>query len=192
MNSTEKKSVLFISCGIFKDELEYLLREKKLDGEIVFLDAALHVNFDRLKEKLVGALEEYRGSTDNLKVVYGYCHPEMQEIMENYEAKKIRAGNCLEAMLGAEELKRLSSEAKTFFLSAGWINNWEKLFAQGKKDFDFDFESMFDTYQRIVVLDTGIIPLDEEKMRRFSEFTRLPIERKAITLDYFLKLVQSI
>lgn len=192
MNSTEKKSVLFISCGIFKDELEYLFREKKLDGEIVFLDAALHVNFDRLKEKLVGALQEHRGSTDNLKVVYGSCHPEMQEIMESYNAKKIQAGNCLEAMLGTEELKRLSSGPKTFFLSAGWINHWEDMFVQGEKDFGFDFETMFASYQRIVVLDTGIIPLDEEKMRKFSEFTRLPIERKAITLDYFLKLVQSI
>jgi hypothetical protein len=116
----------------------------------------------------------------------------MDQILERYGAKKIAAGNCLEAMVGPEEMRRLNAEAKTFFLSAGWVNNWERMFEMGKEDFNFDFKSMFGQYQRIMVFDTGIIPVDEEKIRKFSEFTGLPVVRKTMTLDYFLGLIKNI
>jgi len=187
-----EESVIFISCGIFKEELEYLVREKGLDWEILFLDAALHVNFDKLKDKLVEALEKCRKTGKEIKVIYGHCHPDIQEILERYGAKRIAAGNCLEAMVGADEVRRLNSEAVAFFLSAGWVNNWEKMFTLGKEDFDFDFKTMFLNYKRIIVFDTGVIPIDEEKVKRFSDFTGLPVERRMITLDRLLALIKSI
>ncbi|MCK4986360.1 MAG: DUF1638 domain-containing protein, partial [Desulfobacterales bacterium] len=88
-----KQAVIFISCGIFKEELEYLLREKGLDWKILYLEAALHVNFDRLKTALVEALEENHKEGAELKVLYGHCHPQIMEILERYDAKKIDAGN---------------------------------------------------------------------------------------------------
>jgi len=188
----DNKSVIFISCGIFREELEYLIREKGLGWDILFLDAALHVNFDRLKDKLVEALEKCRKEGKEIKVIYGHCHPEIQEILGQYGAQRIAAGNCLEAMVGAEEVARLNSEAITFFLSAGWVNNWEKMFTLGKEDFDFDFKTMFLHYKRIVVFDTGVIPIDEEKVKRFSEFTGLPVERRMITLDRLLGLIKAV
>jgi hypothetical protein len=66
------------------------------------------------------------------------------------------------------------------------------MFETGKKDFGYDFRSMFEHYKRILVFDTGVIPLDEERMQRFSEFTGLPVERMHITLDHFLGLVKSL
>ncbi|HXX58114.1 MAG TPA: DUF1638 domain-containing protein [Thermodesulfovibrionales bacterium] len=187
-----EKSVIFISCGIFREELEYLVREKGLDWNILFLDAALHVNFDRLKENLVDALEKQAGKGVDLKVVYGHCHPEISEILKRYGAKRLAAGNCLEAMVGPDEVFRLNAEATSFFLSAGWVNNWEKMFEVGKEDFDFDFKLMFEHYKRIIVFDTGIIPIDEEKVAKFSEFTGLPVERRHITLDHLQRLISSI
>jgi len=185
----DKKSVLYISCGIFKEELEYLVREKSLDVKIIFLDAALHVNFDRLKERLVRALEEQPKESTALKVLYGHCHPEIGEIVERYGAKKIDVLNCLEAIVGREEIRKIDSEAKTFFLTAGWVNNWEGMFALGKKDFNFDFSSMFSQYKRVMVFDTGVIPIDEEKVEQFRKLTNLPVERRRISLDHLLKLV---
>ncbi len=181
----------FISCGIFQEELEYLLRDKGLDWKIIYLEAALHVNFDRLKEALIEALEENKKTGTELKVLYGHCHPEIMAILEQYDAEKIQAGNCLEALVGPEEIMRLNNEGTAFFLSAGWVNNWEKMFALGRKDFDFDFKTMFDGYKRIIVFDTGIIPIDEAKVEKFSKFTNLPVERKPITLDYFFNLIES-
>ena len=101
-----KKAIIFISCGIFREELEYLLKEKGLDWNIIYLEAALHVNFDRLKKALVEALEENQKAGIELKVLYGHCHPEIMAILEKYDAKKIEAGNCLEALVGPEEIRR--------------------------------------------------------------------------------------
>lgn len=186
------KTAVFISCGIFREEILQLAREGRFVGHVTFLDAALHVSFDKLKSRLEAALEEARAGGTAPRVLYGQCHPEMTEIIERFGARKLAAGNCLEAMVGAGEVARLNAEAKSFFLSAGWVNNWEEIFATGRADSAFDFRSMFDGYRRIVVFDTAIIPLDEEKIRAFSAFTGLPVERKAITLDYFLGLVGSL
>ena len=187
--SMEKKSVLFISCGIFKEELEYLVREKALDLKVLFLDAALHVNFDRLKERLVRTLEEQHKEGTELKVLYGHCHPEIMEIVKRYGAKKIDAANCLEAIVGREEIRRIDAEAKTFFLTVGWVNNWESMFALGKKDFPLDLSSMFSQYKRVIVFDTGVIPIDEDKVEQFSKLTNLPVERRRVSLDHLLGLI---
>jgi hypothetical protein len=183
--------VVYISCGIFREELEYLVRERGLDWKVIFLDAALHVNFDRLKAKLVETLEGNKKPGVEIRVIYGYCHPEMSEILDQHGAKKIKAANCLEAMVGPEELEKLDSEAKSFYLTVGWANNWEKMFAVGKEDFNFDFKSFFSSYKRIVVFDTGIVPVDEAKVAMFSKFTSLPVERKRISLDRLYNLISS-
>jgi hypothetical protein len=187
-----KKSVVYISCGIFREELEYLAREKKLDLKVLFLDAALHVNFDRLKERLIQALEDQRKEGTELKVLYGHCHPEILEIVKRYGAKKINVTNCLEAIVGREAIRKIDAEAKTFFLTAGWVNNWESMFALGQKDFHFDFGSMFDQYKRVVLFDTGVIPIDQKKVEQFSRLTKLPVERRRISLDHLLELITCI
>ncbi len=189
---SSEKTVLFISCGIFKEEIEYLIKSQGLEWNVVFLDAALHVHFDKLKAELVRALEKYQGDDKELKVLYGHCHPDIMEILEGYGAKKLNAGNCLEAMVGREEVERLNAEGTAFFLSAGWVENWEKMFEAGKDDFDFDFTTMFTNYERIVVFDTGVIPIDEDKIKAFSEFTKLPVVKKTISLDHLQALIDKI
>ncbi len=182
---------LIISCGIFKAELEYLLKEEEINAEVLFLDAALHVNFDRLKSRLVQALEESKERGAEIRVFYGYCHPDMLKIMEQYGAKKIDAVNCIEAIAGREEVRTINAEAKTFFLTAGWINNWENIFAAGKADFNLDFSSMFKDYRRVIVFDAGVIPIDESKVEQFSRYTGLPVERRKISLDHLLNFLTA-
>jgi hypothetical protein len=186
------KQNVFISCGIFKAELEYLAVEKALDMDIVFLDAALHVNFDRLKARLVQALEENPECGSQIKIIYGNCHPEMQRIVDRYSARKIKAINCIEAIVGADEIKQIDKEAKSFFLTAGWVNNWENIFAAGTADFNFDFRTLFGDYKRIILFDAKVIPIDEGKVEQFSKFTGLPVERRQISLDRLLKLIKNI
>jgi len=182
---------MLVSCGIFREEIEFLVRQKGLSADVIFLDAALHVNFDKLKSRLTEALGKCRQAGREVKVVYGHCHPEMIEILELGGAKRIMAGNCLEAFVGAEEIARLDKEAKTFFLTSGWVNNWEAMFKMGEEDFSFDFREMFKSYKRIIVFDIGVVPIDEEKVGLFSEFTRLPVQRRSITLDHFLRILTA-
>ena len=180
-----------ISCGIFKAELEYLTKTKAVDASILFLDPALHVNFDKLKARLVQALEENKDRQGGIRVFYGNCHPEMLKLMERYGAKKIEAVNCIEAIVGREEVRKIDAEAKSFFLTAGWINNFESIFAAGTADFDFDFSTLFKDYKRVVVFDAGVVPIDEQKVEQFARFTGLPVERRTINLDRLLSFLMD-
>ncbi|NJD56685.1 MAG: DUF1638 domain-containing protein [Nitrospirae bacterium] len=188
----KKKDTIFISCGIFQEELRHLAKEGLFSGKVMFLDAALHINFDKLKAHLEQALAEAQAAGAELKVIYGHCHPDMDDILARSGAKKIAAGNCIEAFIGREEIARLDAEAKTFFLTAGWVNNFENIFSAGLEEFGFDFSSMFGQYKRIVVFDTGIVPIDEEKVEKFSKFTGLPVERKPITLNHLVALIEEV
>ncbi len=185
-------ATVFISCGIFRAELEHLAGAGLFGHNVIFLDAALHVNFDKLQDRLTKTLEQARTSGTELKIIYGHCHPDMIEMLDRYGAKKLGAGNCIEAIAGKEQIAKLDAEAKSFFLTAGWVNNYENIFAAGEEDFGMDFSSMFSGYQRIIVFETGVIPIDEEKVREFSLFTGLPVERISITLDHFLELIRKI
>jgi hypothetical protein len=185
-------SGVIISCGIFRQEIESLARERGFSKDVVFLDASLHVNFDKLKARLTGALEKYGKGSRKVKVLYGHCHPEMTEIIARYGAKRIEAGNCLEAIAGAEEIARIDREAKTFFLTSGWVNNWEAMFRLGEEDFNFDFRKMFSSYKRIIVFDIRGIPVDEEKVRKLSDYAKLPVERRSMTLDHFRKVISAL
>jgi hypothetical protein len=66
------------------------------------------------------------------------------------------------------------------------------MFALGKEEFHVDFSSMFGQYKRAMVFDTGVISIDEDKVRQFSELTHLPVERRRITLDHFIGLIRCI
>ena len=158
--------------------------------DVIFLDPALHVNFDKLKSRLTETLEKYARADRKIKVLYGNCHPEMAQIVRCHGAERIDAVNCIEAIVGAEEISRLDKEAKTFFLTAGWVNNWEAIFRLGEEDLKIDFSQMFSSYKRIVVFDARGISIDEEKVRKFSEFTKLPVERRSINLEHFLPILR--
>ena len=183
---------MVISCGIFREELEYLIAEKKVDFNVVFLDPTLHVNFDRLRSRLVEALDNCTKRGEKPLLIYGKCHPDMDKIAAGYGARRIDAGNCLEALAGRDEIRRLDGEAKTFFLTAGWINNWEKMFNVGFEDFGYDFRAMFSTYKRIVVFDSGVSPINEEKVLRLSDYTSLPVEKLPLSLARFMKLIEDL
>lgn len=52
-----EKATILISCGIFEEELKYLVRTQGLQGKVVLLDAVLHVNFDRLETHLIKSID---------------------------------------------------------------------------------------------------------------------------------------
>jgi hypothetical protein len=47
-------------------------------------------------------------------------------------------------------------------------------------------------YDRILLLDTGLAPLDDEMLMAFFELTRVPIEILPVSLDHFRKVVEKL
>ncbi len=177
-----------LCCGILRKELEHVLQGKEV--EIHYLEPGLHVDFDKLGKALVQVLDGMK--EDSVAVLFGLqCHPEMERLVAERGGRVIRAKNCIEMLLG-ERLAELDAGGRNFYVTAGWLENWRKIFVEGLKWDEVDARQNFGYYDRILLLDTGIAPVDHEKILEFFDYTQVPIEILPIDLEHFRRQVEKL
>ncbi len=177
-----------LCCAILKQEIEHILQNEKV--EVHYLDAALHVDLKSLLSSVTNALETL-GDRENLTLVFGTgCHPQMAELVARTRCHGIQARNCIEMLLG-DKMAEMDKEARTFYLTTGWLNNWQKIFVDGLKWDKIDARQNFGFYDRIVLLDTGLTPLDDEKILEFFDFAEVPIEIVPVDTKHLEKLLTT-
>jgi len=185
-------------CSILEGEVKKIMEDLNLCNRLKYIDAALHVDNDLMENALKSSLKEFEHSKEDPKegpaVVIGTkCHPNIRKIVESYGSEIFNASNCVEMLLG-DKMYELSEEAKTFFLTVGWLDNWRKIFIEGLKWDPIDARINFGCYERIHLLDAGLREISDEEIIEFFEYTEVPIDIYPITLDHFkqefLKLVQ--
>ena len=184
-----------VCCGILRREVALLSERRLLTvSNVHFLPAGLHVDLDKLKAALEAALSSERDSAE-LSLLYGrQCHPEIAGIAEQFGATMAAPGgcsDCIAVLLGKEALAELNAEAKSFFLTPGWLENWEQIFKEGLGWDSVDARQNFGFYDRIVLLDTGVGTLDDETILAFFDYTGVPIEIRPITLDRLAMTLNS-
>ena len=176
-----------LCCEILRPEIEQLLKGKN-NIDIQYLEAGLHADLKKLELSIKTSLESM-GNTQDVLLGFGtMCHPEMELIAANYGRNVLQAKNCIEMLLG-DKLKELDAESRTFYITGGWLVNWRKIFIEQLKWDNIDARQNFGFYDRILLLDTGLIPLEDEKILEFFEYTEVPIEIMAIDLDNLKKLL---
>lgn len=176
-----------LCCGILRPEMEVLAGE--YDIRICFVDAALHVDPDKLARSVTEALKDL--GSDDIPVILGTnCHPELEKMAAELGGRVIRAGNCIEAILG-DKMAQLDSEARTFYLTGGWLENWRKIFIEGLGWDEIDARQNFGYYERILLLDTGVGSIDEEKVLEFYDYTCVPVEIIPVDLHHLKKLLEQ-
>lgn len=176
----------FLCCGILKDEIEHVLKDE--NAEIRYLDAALHVDLKKLLSSMSNAIQDY-DDKERLMLLFGTgCHPEIEELVARNGCRVAQARNCIEILLG-DKMAEMDKEARTFYLTAGWLNNWRQIFEDGLKWDKVDARQNFGFYERIVLLDTGLVSIEDEKILEFFEFAEVPIETVPINLENLRKLL---
>jgi hypothetical protein len=180
-------SVEILVCGILKEEMELVSQNE--DVKLNYLDPGLHTDLNRLEKAVIKALDEI--DQDNTLVVIGTrCHPDMEQLVKNRGGRIIRAGNCIEIILGKNKLQELDKEANNFYITGGWLENWRKIFVEELKWEDVDARQNFGWYDRILLLDTGTTPISEEKIIEFFDYTGVPVEIMEVNLDNLRRLVE--
>ncbi|ACV62781.1 Protein of unknown function DUF1638 [Desulfofarcimen acetoxidans DSM 771] len=174
-----------LACGIIKQELDYLLKDKEV--EINYIDPALHVDLNRLKDELSRSMDQMNG--DTFVVLGAQCHPEIENMVAERGGQIIKAKNCIDMLFG-NKMAETDAEARTFYLTSGWLENWRKIFVEGLKWDEIDARQNFGFYDRILLLDTGISPINDEAILEFFEYTQVPIEIITIELDNLAKLLE--
>ena len=120
---TENK-LLLVGCGILRKEVDFLIVKNNWPVKTLFLDSALHIDFDRLAGALSSALAKHRN--EGCIVFYGSCHPLMERMLAETGTFRVRGQNCCEMLLGREQFTdELLSGA--YFLLEEWAGRWEQI-----------------------------------------------------------------
>lgn len=183
-----KNGISLIACKIFERELNTVLASRA-DLTIHWLDAALHADADRMKKELTAAVANAgKKHREGLCLLFGNgCHPDMVDIIEGCDAQLPPVKNCIQAIIGPEKTKALEAD-RTMVITPGWITAWPGIMA-GLGWNEVDVRINLGRYDRIVLLDPGIVPIDDEELIAFYDLVQVPIEIEPVDLTYFQKLV---
>jgi hypothetical protein len=182
--------VRIVACGIFQPELEQVLRQIREERpndciiDVTYVPPALHVDYDRLKDGITNALDHV--SEQKKILLFGsMCHPEIGEFTEKYHVVRLSPGNCIELILGKDRQKEIEKTAKVFYLTPGWLQNWEDIFRRGQGWDEIDARQNMGFYDKILLLDTGVSEFSDEDLLEFFEYTQVPIEIEKVDLAVF-------
>lgn len=154
--------ICLVSCSVLKAELQKLVKEGKLDVDLVFVSKNFHVDYalveQNLRKVMEHTLKRYSG---RVVVVYGdLCmgqDNEMKRLMEEYRVVKVDALNCVDCQLGGKgSVEKADPEHKWMFMGPGMIDFFKdsrRLLEEQGMD-EETFKKMFSGIEGFVVLDT--------------------------------------
>ena len=184
-----RKSKVIIACKVFYDEMQQCL-PPDADTEIVWIDAALHADLDRLEQELKSALSTARASETEVRILLGAgCHPDMLKLAREYGAGVSSVKNCIEAFLGPKQ-QELEKDG-TMIMTPGWIRAWPGIMAALGWD-AVDVRINLGRYNRILLLEPGINPLTDEDILAFFDLTQIPIELESLELQHFQQVLADL
>jgi hypothetical protein len=180
-----------IACKIFEHELNKVL-SLYTDVTIHWIDAALHANPNRMKKELTDAITSAENDrVDDICFLFGNgCHPDIWKITESCGAQLPSVKNCIQAIIGPEKTKQLEAN-RTMVITPGWITAWPGIMAGLGWD-EVDVRINLGRYDRILLLDPGIVPINDEEILVFYDLVQVPVEIEPVDLTYFRHLIGRI
>lgn len=173
---------VIIACKVFADELQYVLKDEKA-VEIIWIDAALHADLPRMEHELTEALAAAKATNKDVRVFMGVgCHPDLVKLARKYGFTFSTVKNCLEAFLGGR-VKELEQNG-TMLMTPGWVRAWPEIMASLGWDAT-DVRINLGRYNRILLLEPGINPLNDEEILTFFDLAQVPIKVEPLDLQSF-------
>jgi hypothetical protein len=177
-----------IACGVFEKEIEQLREQLGFPFEAHYLEPGLHVDFDELKEAIVAELERCKGC-EGIIVVFGQCHPRMDEILKPYRAALADCQNCVDALITRKGMEDKAKQGLYFYLSPGWLDAWREIFRRLNWD-PAEARLQMGAFRGVVYMDTMKDARDRElELLEFFDFTNLLYEVMPVDLNHFKSLI---
>jgi len=185
-----------IGCSIFQEETESLLAGMASPPSVTWLPVGLHDNLETLETALEEAIFKTRaqaraGAPTGLLFGYG-CMPDMRAFAAARGALLLPARNCLTALAGEDELKELE-KGRTLVASPGWVRRmWLGRAGTAGGWQAEDYRQNFGRYDRVLVLDPGLIPLTDEEIITCYDLIQVPLEIQPLSLARFHKALAEL
>jgi len=160
--SAKNSKVCLVSCSVLKKELQKLVKEGKLDADLVFVSKNFHIDYTALETNLRKVLEHTK-KRFSCKIVLGYgdlclgTDNEMKKLAKEYGVAKIDALNCIDCQLGGKgAFSAADPEHQLMFMGPGMIEFFKDMKANLlQQGFDeASFAGMFSGVKGFVILDT--------------------------------------
>jgi hypothetical protein len=158
----QKSKVCLVSCSVLKAELQKLVKEGKLDADLVFVSKNFHVDYNLVEQNVRKVLEHnLKRYPGRVVLVYGdLCmgqDNEMKRLADEYSVVKVDALNCIDCQLGGKGSSETADPRhKWMFMGPGMIDFFkdarEQLAKQGVDE--ETFKKMFSGVEGFVILDT--------------------------------------
>ena len=180
-----------IACGIFRHELESVLCAEN-GIAIHWLDAALHADAQRMKAALDQAItvHQARHAACIHFLIGNGCHPDIGKVAEGCGSCIPPVKNCIEAIIGPHRTRQLEA-GRTMVITPAWLTAWPDIM-KGLGWDEVDVRINLGRYDRIVLIDTGVVTVSDEAILGFYDLVQVPIEIEAADLAYFQNLVDQI
>ena len=182
-----------ITCPIFAKELAVVLPEIAAEPTVLLMAYNVHTNAKTMEEELAGSIAMARAEGAAISLLVGQECQALQplsQIAANCNGALPEGRNCLEIILGREKARALQ-ENRTTLMTPAWIRMINSSIADGYWTLE-DARINLGRYERIILLDSGLEPLDDEMLMEFFELTQVPIEILPVTLEHFKKVVRKL
>ncbi len=177
----EEQKIKCISCSIFKDILEEVMKKNNINIELDYVSSMLHMYPEKLEISLNKKLEKIKEFEKTL-LLFGDCHPHMHEMEIENHIVRMPGINCIEMLLEKKEYRKLRKEG-TFFLLPEWTHRWREVFMEELGLSEEVAKGFFkDCHTKLVYLDTKVNEIPSQIINDISEFTGLPYE--ILEIDY--------
>ena len=180
---------VWLSCGVIRSEIEELMRQRLIEGELLFLDSMLHMDPPQLEARLIEYLEHKKDTLGCIVLVYGDCSAHMLDIVRLFRVGRVSVINCAQLLLGRERYRQLMRE-EAFLVLPEWASRWEHIM---KSELGLNTEVaqglMGENRGVLVYLDTGLVPVPEKHLAAFSAYSGLPWRTETVSLDNMLAIL---
>jgi len=178
-----------IVCKIFEHELKAVTPANK-NTRYHWIDAALHANPVEMKTQISNTLSKIESPESEIGFLFGNgCHPDMCAIAKKHGVVLPAEKNCIHAFLGVQKTKELEDN-RTMIITPGWLDAWHDIMAGLGWD-EVDVRINMGRYDRMLLLDPGLVLLNDETLIEFYDLVQVPVEIMEINLDYFKNFVNK-
>ena len=182
-----------ITCPIFVKELAAVLPEIAAEPTVQLMDYRVHTSAQTMEKELARFIETARTEEAAISLLVGQECQALQplsHIADNCGGVLPEGLNCIEIILGREKARELQDN-RTTIMTPAWIQMIKDSIAAGYWTVE-DARINLGRYDRIILLDSGLEPLDDEMIMEFYELSQVPIEILPVTLDHFKKVVRQL
>ncbi len=126
LHPENQPALTMVGCGILRHEVDRLIEKNHWNVHPHYLDSALHNYLNRLSIELNAALDEREKLGEKTVVLYGSCHPLMENYLEDHHTCRTHGQNCIVMLLGYDVFMQ-ELEKGAYFLLEDWALTWEPM-----------------------------------------------------------------